>query len=197
MESSNSPSEISPERYQEIAREWLQRFEKCVRKRSYVTCRDLFFRSVVWFGLETNITSSLDQLVEDEFKKTWPGQLAFTLDMKRCAVMPGDPVTIGCAWSASNVIAGAPQKNGRITITLALFERNRILCVHGHQSYCLDNCQWETNQEQQSNTRRNVYGYLNNVKMTAAQIGRVVGKHSSFIARQIKKGFYANNSCIS
>lgn len=134
MESDNSPSEITPDRYAEIARGWLQRFEKCVRKKQYATCRELFIPSVVFFGLEKNVTFSMDQLIEQEFKQVWPTQLAFTLDLKRCAVMPGDPVVIGCAWSAANVIAGAPQKHGRITITLALFERNRILCVHGHMS---------------------------------------------------------------
>ncbi len=134
MEADNSSTGIPDNRFAEIARGWLQRFEKCVRKKNYEACKDLLVPSVVWFGLETNVTSSLDQLVDQEFKAVWPGQLAFTLDLQRCAVMPGDPVTIGCAWSAANVIHGAPQKQGRITITLALFERNRILCTHGHQS---------------------------------------------------------------
>lgn len=134
MEADESPASLPPDLYAEIARDWLQRFEKCVRKKAYAACSDLFVPSVVFFGMETNVTSSLKQLVEQEFKVVWPGQLAFTLDLKRCAVMPGDPVTIGCAWSAANVIHGAPQKHGRITLSLALFEKNRILCVHGHQS---------------------------------------------------------------
>lgn len=66
-----------------------------------------------------------------------------------------------------------------------------------NDSYSPSNCRWETVDEQQSNKRTNVYGFYNGLRMTAAQIGRIVGRHSSSIAKDIRKGLYANNSDLS
>jgi hypothetical protein len=69
--------------------------------------------------------------------------------------------------------------------------------IQNNEGYFPGNCRWETNEQQQSNKRTNVYGYFNGNRMTAAQIGRMVGKSGSSIARLIKKGFYANDRCLS
>jgi len=69
--------------------------------------------------------------------------------------------------------------------------------IQNDDPYSPDNCQWETDEQQQSNKRTNVFGYLNGLRMTAAQIGREIGKQSSAVSRDIKKGLYANNSGLS
>lgn len=62
-----------------------------------------------------------------------------------------------------------------------------------NSGYSPSNCRWAFPVDQQNNTRRNVYGWLNGERMTAAQIARALGKDRSVVARQIKKGMYGSN----
>lgn len=69
--------------------------------------------------------------------------------------------------------------------------------INNDGGYSPENCRWETNEEQQSNKRTNVYGFIGTERMTAAQIGRRLGRHSSAVAKDIRKGNYANNCDLS
>ena len=62
--------------------------------------------------------------------------------------------------------------------------------VDNNAGYSYSNCRWAYPKDQQNNTRRNVHGWLNGHRMTAAQIADVVGQSRSVIAKQIKKGKY-------
>lgn len=123
--------------YVGMAKAWVQNFEKVVRQRIYdrTRLRHLFHDKLVWFGIESNITSNLDQTIEQEFKEQWPGQVGFTCDMSRAVVFPDQSaVFILIPWLAKSKIAGAPDKTGRATFIIAKFEEEKVLCLHGHIS---------------------------------------------------------------
>ena len=124
----------TPQTYKDLAKEWISRLETCVRRRAFTHAHKLFHKKMVWFGLESNVTGTLDQAIQDEFKEVWPFQVAFTVDLAKAAILPGDMITVCAPWSAQSTLTGAPIRQGRVTLCLAIFEGRKVLCVHGHMS---------------------------------------------------------------
>jgi len=123
--------------YIALAKRWIQDFEKIVRRREFDfdQLRQMFHTKLVWFGLESNICASLQQTIEEEFKELWPKQIGFTCDMSRAVVFPDrSAVFILVPWISKSKIAGAPAKTGRATFAIAMFDENKLLCLHGHMS---------------------------------------------------------------
>lgn len=118
-----------------LTKEWIKRFELCVRRRAYDSLFKLFHENLVLFGLETNICATLQQAIDREFKEIWPRQLAFTVDLSRLRVVPDAQSVLAVApWTAQSVIKGAPPKNGRMTIVLGIFDGGKMLALHLHSS---------------------------------------------------------------
>lgn len=124
-----------PKKLYGLVKEWVNRFEKTVRQKSYAMAPMLFHPALVWFGLESNICGTLTQAIEKEFKNSWPQMLSFTVDFKHSKIIPeGGTVLVIAPWMAASRIVGAPQKHGRLTLVFGIFPAGKILCVHGHQS---------------------------------------------------------------
>jgi len=124
-----------PQKVFGLVKEWVNRFEKIVRRKSYTLAPMLFHPALVWFGIESNICGCLEQSVEEEFKQFWAGTLGFTIDWKSAKVVPeGGTIMVVAPWYAASKIVGAPQKRGRITLILGIFPAGKLLCLHGHMS---------------------------------------------------------------
>ena len=117
------------------ARQWLARYEHCVRQRDYAGAKALFHKRTVCFGIESDLTVDLDAISKQEWEQVWPNQLSFSFDNSKCSIIPeGNLILITIAWTARSVIVGAPPKHGRASIVLLKFKGNRVLCVHFHLS---------------------------------------------------------------
>ena len=125
----------TPEKVYELVKQWISRFERAVRMKSYTLCPMLFHPNVVWMGIDSNITSGLEQTMDQEFRSLWPGTLSFTVDFARAKIVPeGGTLIVIAPWMYASLIKGAPQKHGRLTVILGVFPGGKILCLHGHQS---------------------------------------------------------------
>lgn len=120
---------------QDLAKQWISRFEACARGRKYDNLTKLFHEKVVWFGLECNVCATLTQAIERECKQVWPGQVAFSVDLSRAVIIPdAQSVMIIAPWIARGLIAGSQAKEGRATFHLGIFEGGKLLGVHCHFS---------------------------------------------------------------
>lgn len=119
----------------DIAHAWLSLYEHCVRGRNYDQAKHLFHERLVWFGLESTVTATIEQTIEREFKQLWPNQLAFTMDMGRAAIIPcTEAILVALPWTCRGIIAGSPPKQGRLTVLIGVFEDRKTLALHGHMS---------------------------------------------------------------
>lgn len=133
-ESTDQPQQEHP--LLALARKWMSKFEACVRKRNYEQAKALCHEFVVWCGTEANIALGWRQTELSEWSESWPGQLAFTMDMATAKMIPAETfIVVIVAWYASGLIQGSPQRRGRATFILGLFdEDHKILCLHAHFS---------------------------------------------------------------
>lgn len=96
----------------------------------------------------------------------------------------GRGIRVSLDWSGASGFQNFLRDMGEPPIGASL-ER-----VDNSGNYSRFNCRWGFPIDQMNNTRRNVYGWFGGQRMTAAQIGRAVGKDRSVVARQIKRGMY-------
>ncbi len=118
-----------------LARDWLSRYEHCVRQCDYDGAKSLFHKRTVCFGLESDLTVDVDAMAKAEWESLWPSQLQFSFDLSQCSIIPdGGMVLVAIAWTCQSVISGAPAKHGRASVVLITFSNNKTLCVHLHMS---------------------------------------------------------------
>lgn len=119
----------------DLAKQWISRFESCARSRKYDNLTKLFHEKVVWCGLESNICATLTQAIERECKEVWPGQLAFSIDLARAVILSdAQSVVMIAPWVSRGLIAGSAAKEGRVTFVLGIFENGKLLGLHAHFS---------------------------------------------------------------
>ena len=125
----------TPPSHLEIARQWLSRYEGCVRHRDYTSAKTLFHERTICFGIDTDLTVDVDDMTANEWKQVWPGQVAFSFDFSKCQVVPGGGMmAIAIPWVCRSVRKGAPVKSGRASVVLVTFSNGKTKCVHLHMS---------------------------------------------------------------
>jgi hypothetical protein len=121
-------SEETEQSLDEIAKDWLYRFEQCVRQRNYEEAGAMLHSRCTYFGIEFDMPKS-------DWESVWPGQLNFTFDMESTKFIaePGIIVMI-TNWVAHGLLHGTLPKHGRATIGLIKFSNGKVLAVHMHIS---------------------------------------------------------------
>jgi len=118
-----------------VARDWLSRYEHCVRQRDYAGAKALFHQRTICFGLDTNLAVDVDAMTKNEWEQVWPNQLRFTFVLSKLSIIPeGNLIAIAGHWTAHSVIAGAKPRHGRATVVLMGFSNKKVLAVHLHMS---------------------------------------------------------------
>lgn len=60
--------------------------------------------------------------------------------------------------------------------------------INVNGNYCPENCRWATREEQDSNTRRNVFIVFNGQKLTITQLSKKIGLDAKILSRLAKEG---------
>jgi len=117
-------------------REWLRRWQACVRARDFAGGRRLCAPELIAFGTVADFVEGVDRVMEAQWRRVWPSIRDFTIriDEARGAVQ-GDEAWVAAPWDTLGVRADGTTfpRPGRLTIAFAR-RAGRWLAVHTHFS---------------------------------------------------------------
>jgi catechol 2,3-dioxygenase-like lactoylglutathione lyase family enzyme/ketosteroid isomerase-like protein len=117
-------------------RDWLQRWQVCVRARDFEGGRRLCASELIAFGTVADFVEGVDRVMEAQWRRVWPTIRDFTihLDAARGA-MQGDAAWVAAPWDSRGVRADGTTfaRPGRLTIAFAR-RAGHWLAVHTHFS---------------------------------------------------------------
>lgn len=120
----------------EIAREWLEALQRCVRAVDYAAARPLFAEDVQAFGTYAAVVSGRDALQREQWQHIWPTirEFTFRLAEMRCV---GNETLLGVIAPWDSLGAGPDgttfSRPGRATLILVPRD-GRWVAVHSHFS---------------------------------------------------------------
>ncbi|MGH7739879.1 MAG: YybH family protein [bacterium] len=122
-----------------IAREWLTRFEDCVRGCDFSKARGLFSAAVVGYGSLVGRMTGLDALEGEQWRQVWPNIRQFTFQLGDLRVHGSeemDLLALAVSWNSVgiNQAQGPFERPGRCTLLLKREEDGAWLCAHSHFS---------------------------------------------------------------
>ena len=110
---------------------WLELFEACVRNKDYDTAKTIFHEKVIGSGKE-GTSIGVDNLFENDFKKSWDEYHNFALDQDSAHIIPCDRTFIVlCPYVSKSRLLMGKDRKGAISATLRFFE-TKLLCLHIH-----------------------------------------------------------------
>lgn len=119
---------------------WLKTFEQCVQDENYLAARALFHPDCYCFGSKAKRTFSLEDLIENQWKKIWPNIQDFCFDFELLQYRVSeseDLATVVCPWHSVGFHADGRSypRDGRVTlIFLKDPTHRRWLAYHTHYS---------------------------------------------------------------
>jgi len=133
---------VAPPRIRRVAatsaeiHDWLEAFSSAVRSVDYARGARLFDPVALGFGSVAERADGCEQLVREQWRKTWPvtRDFRFDLDLARIEVV-GDVAWVASTWSSTGLdAAGVPfPRVGRSSIVLRRSAKG-WLAVHTHFS---------------------------------------------------------------
>jgi len=119
---------------QQDLQRWLHEFQRCIRKHDYAGAKKLFHANTIGFDTRQGRANSLNDLCEQQWKKSWEFQVGFEFLIQGANLIPAPGLfIIVIEWEAHSTIIGGNRKHGRSTFVLVDFE-GKLLCVHSHNS---------------------------------------------------------------
>ena len=121
-------------------RAWVAEWQALVRARDFDGARDLFDHEVLGFGTVADGVRGLDELVDRQWRATWPyiEDFTFELDAGRISIAPdGLLAYVATPWHSKGIRAdgGVFDRGGRATIVLARKDvQEPWKAVHTHVS---------------------------------------------------------------
>lgn len=106
---------------QDAAEAWLQDFAAAVRARDYEKARRMFDAEVRGFGTVARRYHSVDELVQEQWKRVWDETESFRFDLDSAEYWhEGDLVVAISEWSSDDVAPDGSRRprTGRATIVL-------------------------------------------------------------------------------
>ncbi len=121
---------------EDIAREFLQEMQSCVRAVEFERARPLFADDVVAFGTFAEVVSGRDHLERQQWRNVWPTirDFTFRLDDLHC-LGTHDAICVIVPWDSRARDASGQEfsRPGRATLLL-LPHGNRWVAAHSHFS---------------------------------------------------------------
>ncbi len=118
--------------------QWLRLFQTCIRQKDYATARTLFHSDARTFGANGTANLGLDNIHRLEWLDVWTNQVNFTFAHKTISVLEfGAAAVVTILWHSRGKIHGSPEREGRATFVLHLFndgKEKQLLCLHSHNS---------------------------------------------------------------
>jgi catechol 2,3-dioxygenase-like lactoylglutathione lyase family enzyme/ketosteroid isomerase-like protein len=120
----------------EAIRDWLRRWQACVRALDFDAGRGLCAPDMIAFGTRAAMVRGIDNVMAEQWRHVWPGIRDFTIDVgQACGAVAGDRAWVAAPWDSRGVRADGSTfpRPGRLTIA---FERQdgRWLATHTHFS---------------------------------------------------------------
>lgn len=120
------------------ARDWLEKYEYCVRHKDYQGAKSLFFPCGTYYGMYVSMGAYQDQITEKEWKREWPCIQNFCWSYSdRIVVESKDKTqyTVFLPFTSTGytVYGNSFDRNGRATILL-INNSDSLVCMHMHIS---------------------------------------------------------------
>ena len=116
---------------------WLEAWSALVRSQDFTSAEHLFSRTTTGFGTVVNRASSLDELIERQWRKVWTRTEGFTFDLPSLQIVEEGALVVAMTlWSsrATDIRSGAIfNRAGRATIILSR-QDGRLVGLHTHFS---------------------------------------------------------------
>ncbi len=127
---------MSDPQLNEIAREFLQEMQSCVRAVDFPRARPLFSEDAVAFGTYAAVVSGRDHLEQQQWRNIWPTirDFTFRLDDLRC-LGNDQALCVIVAWDSLGIHADGSTfpRPGRATLLLEPRD-DRWVATHSHFS---------------------------------------------------------------
>ena len=121
---------------EQIARQFLEAMQACVRAVDYERARPLFSEDVVAFGTFAPVVSGRQRLEHEQWRNIWPTirEFTFKLDSLRCLGTP-ESLCVVVAWDSLGARPDGStfSRPGRATLLLEPRE-GRWVATHSHFS---------------------------------------------------------------
>ncbi|MGJ8654302.1 MAG: YybH family protein [Opitutaceae bacterium] len=101
--------------------EWLCEFARYVREVDYVAGQDLFAADVIAFGSVSRRAETLEDLVENQWKRVWGQTEGFHFDLATARIeVSGSMAWAAVNWESRFIDRSVPtiERSGRATIAL-------------------------------------------------------------------------------
>lgn len=123
-------------RLYDVAREFLERMQSCVRDVDYERARALFAEDVVAFGTFAVVVTGRDRLEHEQWRNIWPTirDFTFRLDSLHC-LGNADALCVVVPWDSLGTRADGTAFSRPGRATLLLEQRDgRWVATHSHFS---------------------------------------------------------------
>lgn len=105
----------------ELILEWFGTFEEHINARDYDAARELFDGTVIGFGTRVPVAQGLDELEQDQWRRTWDRIEDFRFDLDSTGVTISNDPAQGTAfgtWSSLGIRADGTrfERAGRVTM---------------------------------------------------------------------------------
>jgi catechol 2,3-dioxygenase-like lactoylglutathione lyase family enzyme/ketosteroid isomerase-like protein len=117
-------------------RDWLRRWQACVRARDFEGGRRLCAPELIAFGTVADFVESVDRVIEAQWRRVWPNIRDFTIHIEKArGAVRGDTAWVAASWHSEGVRPDGTTfpRPGRLTIAFAR-RAGRWLAVHTHFS---------------------------------------------------------------
>jgi catechol 2,3-dioxygenase-like lactoylglutathione lyase family enzyme/ketosteroid isomerase-like protein len=117
-------------------RDWLRRWQACVRARDFEGGRRLCAPELIAFGTVAPFVEGVDRVMEAQWRGVWPNIRDFTIRIdEACGAVRGDLAWVAAPWDSLGVRADGTTfpRPGRLTIAFVR-SRDRWLALHTHFS---------------------------------------------------------------
>ncbi len=117
-------------------REWLGRWQACVRAQDFAGGRQLCAPELLALGTRAEMVEGVDQVMERQWRQVWPRIRDFTIDIDKArGGVDGDRAWVATRWDSRGIRANGATfpRPGRLTILLARRD-GRWLATHTHFS---------------------------------------------------------------
>ena len=120
--------------------EWLDGFARCVRQCDFESGRAFFHRDVYCFGSRAAVCTSLDELVQQQWRQIWPNITDFRFEAGALHCQLSEDARLACLmvpWVSTGYHRDGTlfPRRGRVTIVLTRSSANeRWRARHTHYS---------------------------------------------------------------
>ena len=117
--------------------EWLRTWQVAINERDYEAARRLFDPSVLGFGTRAKVARGLDDLVDSQWRPTWPVIADFRFDIDDMVVLAaGENRAILATWTSLGLREDGSDfdRSGRMTLLLRHDKGESWKAIHTHFS---------------------------------------------------------------